>query len=154
MRSDTGAFRHELKYLINEQEKNAIIERVSMFMQADSHAGNGSPASQSHTGHVNAGYMIRSLYFDDCYECAYEEKLAGVEARSKYRIRIYNYSDSIIKLECKHKEGQYIHKTSATLTRAEVEQIVSGRYGFLAEREERLCREFYFQCALKGDCGL
>ena len=73
-----------------------------------------------------------------------------MEARSKYRIRIYNYSDSIIKLECKHKEGQYIHKTSATLTRAEVEQIVSGRYGFLAEREERLCREFYFQCALKG----
>ena len=85
-----------------------------------------SPASQSHTEHVNAGYMIRSLYFDDCYECAYEEKLAGVEARSKYRIRIYNYSDSIIKLECKHKEGQYIHKTSATLTRAEVEQIVTS----------------------------
>lgn len=150
MRSDTGAFRHELKYLINEQEKNAIMERVSMFMQADSHAGNGSPASQPRTEHVNAGYMIRSLYFDDCYECAYEEKLAGVEARSKYRIRIYNYSDSIIKLERKHKEGQYIHKTSATLTRAEVEQIVSGRYGFLAEREERLCREFYFQCALNG----
>ena len=68
MRSDTGAFRHELKYLINEQEKNAIMERVRMFMQADSHAGNGSPASQSHTEHVNAGYMIRSLYFDDCYE--------------------------------------------------------------------------------------
>lgn len=81
------------------------MERVSMFMQADSHAGNGSPASQSRTEHVNVGYMIRSLYFDDCYECAYEEKLAGVEARSKYRIRIYNYSDSIIKLECKHKEG-------------------------------------------------
>ena len=60
MRSDTGAFRHELKYLINEQEKNAIMERVRMFMQADSHAGNGSPASQSHTEHVNAGYMIRS----------------------------------------------------------------------------------------------
>ena len=100
------------------------MERVSMFMQADSHAGNGSPASQSHTGHVNAGYMIRSLYFDDCYECAYEEKLAGVEARSKYRIRIYNYSDSIIKLECKHKEGQYIHKTSATLTRAEAGNFI------------------------------
>ena len=56
MRSDTGAFRHELKYLINEQEKNAIMERVSMFMQADSHAGNGSPASQSRTEHVNAVY--------------------------------------------------------------------------------------------------
>ena len=38
MRSDTGAFRHELKYLINEQEKNAIMERVRMFMQADAHA--------------------------------------------------------------------------------------------------------------------
>ena len=58
MRSDTGAFRHELKYLINEQEKNAIMERVSMFMQADSHAGNGSPASQSRTEHVNAGDMM------------------------------------------------------------------------------------------------
>ena len=75
MRSDTGAFRHELKYLINEQEKNAIMERVSMFMQVDSHAGNGSPASQSRTEHVNAGYMIRSLYFDDCYECVKRERL-------------------------------------------------------------------------------
>lgn len=113
-------------------------------MQADSHAGNGSPASQSCQKRVNEGYLIRSLYFDDCYECAYEEKLAGVEARSKYRIRIYNYSDSIIKLECKHKEGQYIHKTSATLTRAEVEQIVSADMAFWQKGRSGCAGNFIF----------
>lgn len=150
MKSDTCAFRHELKYLINEQEKNAIMERVCTFMQADAHAGDGSHASRSRAEHLNSGYMIRSLYFDDCYERAYEEKLAGVESRKKYRIRIYNYSDSVIKLECKHKEGQYIHKTSAKLTKDETEQIIAGKYDFLAERTEQLCREFYFECALNG----
>ena len=40
----------------------------------------------------NGGYLIRSLYFDDYWNSAYEEKESGVLMRKKYRIRIYNYS--------------------------------------------------------------
>ena len=50
-------------------------------------------------------YSISSLYFDDMYQTAYQEKLDGVETRKKYRIRIYNNSDSVISLECKYKTG-------------------------------------------------
>lgn len=135
MRNDRPLFRHELKYLISEAEKEVLIRRLSPFMRADAHAR-------------GEGYMIRSLYFDDRFERAYEEKLSGVESRKKYRIRIYDYSDQVIKLECKHKEGQYIHKTAAALTREETQAIIDGRYAFLLGRKEPLCREFYFECAL------
>lgn len=139
MRSEKPKFRHELKYLISEQEKEALIRRLSLFMQADAHTGSGS-----------RGYMIRSLYFDDRFERAYKEKLAGVETRKKYRIRIYNCSDKVIKLECKHKQGQYIHKTSAPLTRIQTQAIIAGDYDFLLLRDEPLCREFYLECAMNG----
>ena len=93
-------FRHELKYFISEPEKQIITKRLSAIMQRDVHAKDG-------------GYFIRSLYFDDRNEAAYEEKLAGTNERKKYRIRIYNLEDSVIHLECKRKEGQYINKISA-----------------------------------------
>ena len=42
-------------------------------------------------------YHIRSLYFDDVYETALKDKVAGTDERCKYRVRIYNYNDSVIK---------------------------------------------------------
>ncbi len=137
MSSEKPKFRHELKYLISDAEKEVLIRRLSSIVQSDAHAGNG-------------GYMIRSLYFDDRFERAYEEKLAGVESRKKYRIRIYDYSDKVIKLECKHKQGQYIHKTAAPLTRMETQAIIAGDYNFLLGRDEPLCREFYLECEMNG----
>ncbi len=56
----------------------------------------------------DGGYMIRSLYFDDYWNSAYEEKESGVLMRKKYRIRIYDYSDRSIKLERK-KEIRQLH---------------------------------------------
>ncbi len=62
---------------------------------------------------------------------AYEEKEAGVLLRKKYRIRIYDNSDRIIKLERKKKYGSWIYKEDAALTRAEFEKILAGDYEFL-----------------------
>ena len=90
--------------------------------------------------------MIRSLYFDDYFNSAYEEKSAGVLERKKYRIRIYNCSDSNIKLERKKKLGSYIYKEAAPLTRDEVYKILDGDYDFLLQSQYPLCREFYFEC--------
>lgn len=126
-------YRHEWKYLIDMAEKEAICARLSPFLKLDKHAQNG-------------GYMIRSLYFDDYFQTAYEEKDAGVKLRKKYRIRIYNCSDSSIKLERKKKYGSFIFKEAATLTREEVYKILDGDYDFLLESPYPLCREFYYEC--------
>lgn len=134
MRSETQLFRHELKFFIDSSEMEVLVNRLGAVIPRDVNAGSGE-------------YMIRSLYFDDMFESAYEEKLAGVEKRKKYRIRIYNYSDSVIKLECKQKQGQYIHKMSASLSREEADSIIAGDCGFLLGRSEPVCRQFYIECA-------
>ena len=84
-------FRHELKYLMSEGEAVLIRSRLRERARIDEHAENGS-------------YLIRSLYFDDLRESAYEDKQAGTSERRKFRIRVYNYSDDFISLECKEKK--------------------------------------------------
>ena len=98
--SSKERYRHEWKYLIDMAQKELICQRLSPFLELDKHARGG-------------GYMIRSLYFDDYFHTAYEEKDAGVLERKKYRIRVYNCSDSSIKLERKKKFGSYIFKEAA-----------------------------------------
>ena len=46
--------------------------------------------------------------------------------RHKYRIRIYNFSDKIIRLERKSKRGDYISKLSCSISRDLAEQIIAG----------------------------
>lgn len=135
MKSDKkeAQFRHELKYRISGGEKLLIKKRLGEVLSKDIHAKNGM-------------YKIRSLYFDDFWNSAYEDKLAGVAVREKYRIRFYDYSDRHIKLECKHKQGSYIYKESAGLSREETEKILGLDVAFLKEREEELCKRFYYQC--------
>lgn len=131
--SKTEQYRHEWKYLIDTAQKELICRRLSPFLSLDKHAKDGA-------------YMIRSLYFDDYFNTAYEEKDAGVLQRKKYRIRIYNCSDASIKLERKKKFGSYIYKEAATLTKDEVYKILDGDYGFLLQSTKPLCREFYVEC--------
>ena len=90
-------YRNEWKYLLSYPEAELLKQRLLPFLHLDSHAQNGQ-------------YMIRSLYFDDWRMSSYEEKIMGVMARKKWRIRIYNYSDDQIFLERKIKHGNYIHK--------------------------------------------
>lgn len=87
-RTTQERYRHELKYLINEGEHAALACRMAPVFKLDKHARAG-------------GYTIRSLYFDDYCNSAYEEKDAGILMRKKYRVRIYNGSDKVIKLERK-----------------------------------------------------
>lgn len=126
-------FRNEWKYFLPEWEYEALRRRFDVILDHDSNVKDGM-------------YMIRSLYFDDYWNSAYEQKMAGVFGRKKYRIRIYNCEDKVIKLERKLKNGNYIYKESANLTRQETEKILAGDYGFLLENGQSLCREFYYEC--------
>lgn len=126
-------YRNEWKYYIALWEGQLLKNRLLPFMEVDKYAGNGQ-------------YTIRSLYFDDYWNSAYEEKIMGVEGRKKWRIRIYDFSDSVIKLERKKKSGNYIHKDSAPLAKEEYEQIMRGEYEFMLHSRYPLCREFYYEC--------
>ena len=133
MNGENEKYRYEWKYFLSLPEAELLARRLKQHLTPDPHAVGGS-------------YNIRSLYFDDWKDSAYREKLMGVYARQKWRVRIYNYSDARISLEKKMKRGHYIHKESADLNREEFERILAGDYGFLLRREENLCREFYVGC--------
>lgn len=122
--------RHELKFYINRAELEALRTRLSPVLSLDSHCARGP-------------YAIRSLYFDDAYDSAYNEKLCGVMHRDKYRIRIYNYSDDVIFLERKRKVGDLIQKSSARITRRLAERLIEGDPSGLQGAKNDLLRDMF-----------
>ena len=127
------SFRHELKYYINYHDYVLLKNTLKPLLSLDRNAGE------------DGDYHIRSLYFDDAYETALAEKMAGSDIRSKFRIRIYDFSDDIIKFEKKFKRGQYIGKTSLLITRDECEALIAGDCSCLEGRSEPLAEEIFLQ---------
>ena len=136
MMENEHPFRHENKYLISRRDMDCCMPRLLEFASFDAHAPEG-------------GYMVRSLYFDDPAGSAYEEKESGVMSRHKYRIRIYNMDEGFISLEKKIKEGQYIRKESALLSRQEYDIIMGGRTDHLLARDESVAKEFAAECNIR-----
>ncbi len=68
--------RHELKYNITPQELSVLRGILRPLLRGDP---NGDAKNE---------YVIRSLYFDTFDDQALTEKIAGVDIRRKYRIRI------------------------------------------------------------------
>lgn len=108
-------FRSELKYEISYGEYMMLQPRLKQVMKRDSHADE------------NGSYLIKSLYFDNCYDKALIEKQNGLSCRDKYRIRCYNNDYSLITLEKKSKRNNLCLKKSCILTREECEGIISGK---------------------------
>ncbi|MEA4869225.1 MAG: polyphosphate polymerase domain-containing protein [Christensenella sp.] len=125
-------YRHELKYIISEGEHKLLSTRIKACLKQDYHAA------------LNGGeYLIRSLYFDDPFDSALWEKASGIGSRDKFRIRIYNHSDDAIKLERKHKEGQYIKKDSVSISREDCDAIIRGNCECLKSNESPFAMQFY-----------
>lgn len=131
-------YRHELKYLISKGSAELLKLRLPGICGRDPHAG---PTGQ---------YTIRSLYFDDRNYSAYDEKMAGVADRVKYRIRYYNYDTRQIRLEKKEKHGDLSRKTGQTITLAEAMHLQSGNRANYPDDQSGLLAEF--QC--NTNCGL
>jgi len=129
-----SCLRHELKYRIDRLQFDVLHKNLAMVLKPDPHI------------EANGRYHIRSLYFDDFRNSAYWEKQAGVYRRKKYRIRIYNRSDSVIKFERKTKIQRYVFKETVRLTREEADRIIAGDVGFLANSDHQLLRDFYQEC--------
>src|SRR5258706_2214168 len=127
-------FRNELKHLINYRDHALIRLRLQSLLAFDANIDPGG------------SYMVRSLYFDDMYNTAYNDKYAGVQNRSKYRIRIYNNSDKTINLEKKNKHGSYNYKQTAPMTKEQVYGVLDGNYEVLLKDSNNLLGVFYYQC--------
>ncbi|TAH67865.1 MAG: polyphosphate polymerase domain-containing protein [Anaerolineaceae bacterium] len=123
--------RHEHKFYINAFVYHELRERFRHVLQADSHMKD------------QEGYLISSLYFDDMYHSALEDKINGAPFREKYRIRLYNHDDAFIKLECKIKFNEYISKQAVPISRDEYDRILNGEYEYLISRPEEVCRKLY-----------
>jgi len=123
--------RHEIKLLIPYADYIALSRRLSVILEKDKFTKE------------NGDYFIRSLYLDDIYNSSYVEKIAGTDNRCKYRIRIYNCSDDVIKLEKKEKFGARIKKTSCSITREMYDELMAGNPAPLLETGEPLAKEVY-----------
>lgn len=131
-------FRHEIKLLLSEAEYHAFRPLLRGILSPDQNAG------------ADDEYFIRSLYFDDISKSSYFEKFAGVSDRKKYRLRIYNCSDNVIKLECKEKRGDKIRKRSANISRECADKLISGDFSGLESYSDPLCREVFLISRSRG----
>lgn len=111
--------RHEEKYIIDYKQYAMLKARAMGVLTPDAHTKDGS-------------YVITSLYYDDPLDSALYEKLDGLAEHSKFRIRTYDYSDRVIKLERKDKNGIITHKIDAAITREQI-PLLEGSAARLSE---------------------
>ncbi len=106
--------RHELKFFISPLQYQVLSRTLKATLNPDPN------------GDENNQYHIRSLYFDTAYDSALYDKINGTANRDKYRIRIYNFSDQMIRLEGKSKFRDLISTRSVRITRDLAEQLISA----------------------------
>lgn len=107
-------YRVENKYNCSETEMYILQQRVETVLRPDSNESDPE------------GYSVVSLYFDDLKDSCLQETVDGVNLRDKYRIRIYNDSLDVIKLEVKSKKDSRILKRSKSITREQMETLIGG----------------------------
>lgn len=125
-----GDFRHEWKHVINYADLLTLRHRLGAVMERDPHT-------------IDGKYHIRSLYFDNPDDKALREKIDGVNIREKFRIRLYNWDTSLIKLEKKSKRNGLGTKYSANLTEEEAQKIVDGDLDWMMASDKPLVQELY-----------
>ena len=128
--------RHEQKYFVSPGEYQILRRALDRVLQRDPN------------GDENNEYHIRSLYFDTMYNDAVIDKLDGVKERDKFRIRIYNFSDRLIRLECKTKVNQLISKRSLAIPKLLAEQLIAGDPAGLERTRSGLLRDMYREMVL------
>lgn len=130
-------FRNEWKHEITLSDMITLRARLRTVAQPESHSENGT-------------YDIRSLYFDDQFDTALQEKINGVNMREKFRIRYYENDTSFIRLEKKSKINGLCNKQQVRLCTEEVERILSGDIEWMRTDAHKLVNELYFKMKSKG----
>ncbi len=125
-------YRHEYKYPLTYGQVMIEDAKIGMVAAKDIHVGQGG------------SYHIRSLYFDDYDNSCYYDNENGVDDREKYRIRIYNHSQSRISLEMKQKKRGKTRKEICTITLEQCVSLMKGEIpGEIGEKQALLRRLAY-----------
>jgi len=117
-------YRHELKYYLGKKDAYILTQRLSSALPRDAHCG-------------DSGYAVASLYFDNMYLNAYYQKINGISERDKIRVRVYDDSKGLIRLEIKKKRESYVQKESAQISLEAYQSMVRGDTGFPPEWIDR-----------------
>lgn len=107
-------YRHELKFIVRDTDLELLRARIAHIAKPDAH----QPDEQ--------GYIISSLYFDDMHNHCANDTIGGYDHRHKYRIRIYEHSQDIIKLERKSKIHGMTAKKSVSISAEECKMMMDG----------------------------
>ena len=109
-----NAFRKELKYSITDNDFKIINHNLNGLIKKDDNCKGDY-------------YTISSIYFDNYNKTSYRQVKDGISNRWKYRIRYYDYKDTYIKLEKKHKTNSLTNKTSIRISKKELSDILSNK---------------------------
>lgn len=174
--SDTNMkYRHEWKHEIHYGDMLILRQRLAAIAKRDSYAispichapicrtpgqtketsdaqlKKSPPAYQKGTSLVPCtAYEVRSLYFDNISDKALREKIDGVKAREKFRIRCYNRDYAFIRLEKKSKLNGLCLKENAIITAKQVDSLLHGDYGWMAGSGVPLAAELYAKMMGQG----
>lgn len=105
--------RKELKYLINDNDFYILNHNLKDLLKKDYNC-------------KGEFYTISSIYFDTYNKTSYRQVKDGVSERWKYRIRYYNYDNSYIKLEKKHKMNNLTKKDSIIISKKILADILNN----------------------------
>jgi len=128
----SNLLRQEYKYYVSEESLKFLRSNLSLFMSLDE---NLDPKTNS--------YTVTSLYFDTPFHNDFDEKVDGVRSREKYRLRIYNNSEEIIKFECKKRGETVINKISTTISKNTSEDLINGDFKGLILKEDNFLNKSY-----------
>ena len=126
--------RKELKYYISYKEYIVLSNLLRKILQQDKHVQDSLK-----------GYFIRSLYFDNLDNKNFEDKMAGIEERSKYRLRIYDTNAKWVKFEIKNKLNDNITKETATISRDDAIEIQNLNYEVMLKYNNPILNKAYIE---------
>lgn len=107
-------YRVEDKYYCSERDMLLLEKKLSAILKPDD--------NQFCTG----GYCVTSVYFDDINDNCLYDSCEGHRLREKYRIRIYNRSLAVVKLEVKYKRDNRVFKRSEQISINQMKTLLRG----------------------------
>ncbi len=125
-------YRHEYKYPLSHGQILLEDAKISAIAEIDSHAGK------------SGFYNIRSLYFDDYDNSCYMDNENGHDNREKYRIRIYNCSSEVIKLELKQKYRGKTYKQACRISMNQCQKLMQGEVPEEIEERQQVLQKLTY----------
>ena len=105
-------YRVEDKYVLPHTDFFLLRNRIETILSPDSNSNDD-------------GYKISSVYFDDIEDTHLRDTVEGNPVRQKYRIRIYNDSFNVIKLEVKFKQYNRVFKKAQKISVEELRRLIN-----------------------------